>query len=129
MPEHVHGLLRPADGVPVKRFLVNVKLTVARRVIDRWKELRAPVLEKLRHTTTYRFWQPGGGFDRNVRDEAAFTKEIRYTHHNPVKRKLAGRPELWAWSSARSWMGSETRWPHDVPPGDPRAWKEWEGFL
>ena len=46
----------------------------------------------------HRFWQKGGGFDRNVRDDAEFSREVRYVHHNPVERALVTRPEDWTWS-------------------------------
>jgi hypothetical protein len=36
-----------------------------------------------------RFWQPGGGFDRNVTDPRLILLMIEYIHANPVRRKLA----------------------------------------
>jgi len=129
MPEHVYLLLRPAETLTVARLLRTVKVGVAKRVINRWRELNTPVLASLRFGDTFRFWQPGGGFDRNVRDEEAFSREVRYIHHNPVKRGLAASPDLWKWSGARSWMGLDTSWPHDAPPGDPRPWGERKGFV
>lgn len=53
----------------------------------------------------HRFWQPGGGYDRNVTDLASLRLMIDYIHANPVKRGLVKRPEDWEWSSARWFTG------------------------
>lgn len=131
MPEHVHRLVRPLEGpdpVPLDRSLLWMKLSVARRVLPRWRKLRAPILDRVRdRTNTPRFWQKGGGFDRNVRDEAELTKTIRYIHRNPVERGLVERPEVWRWSSVRWWMGlREGELACDRLPG--AGWDAWKGF-
>jgi putative transposase len=36
----------------------------------------------------YRFWQRGGGYDRNVFESATVCKQIEYIHNNPVRRGL-----------------------------------------
>lgn len=51
-------------------------------------------------TSYYRFWQRGGGFDRNIHDDSALAAEIEYMHMNPVRRKLYEKPSEWKWSSA-----------------------------
>ena len=131
MPEHVHLLLRPPKGIKLDRILTFIKTSVMRRVLPRWKELKAPILKRLvRPDGTHRFWQKGGGFDRNVRDEYAFTKEVRYTHRNPVERGLVSNAEDWRSSSVRWWMGRrDGELPCDPPPGDPRAWASWRGYV
>jgi putative transposase len=131
MPEHVHILLRPGEAAEVARVLLWIKYSVARRVIARWREMDAPVLGRLtRETGPPRFWQKGGGFDRNVRSETEFCKEVRYIHRNPVERGLVATPRDWRWSSARWWSGvREGEIECDAPPGDPRSWAVWEGYL
>jgi REP-associated tyrosine transposase len=52
-----------------------------------------------------RFWQVGGGYDRNIVDESTALKVIDYIHLNPVRRGLVERPEDWEWSSARWYAG------------------------
>jgi len=52
---------------------------------------------RLRH----RFWQPGGGYDRNVTSTEALRTVIEYIHANPVRRGLVASAEDWEWSSAR----------------------------
>jgi putative transposase len=122
MPEHVHLLLRPKEGAGMDRILSFLKKSVAQRVLARWKELDAPVLRAIaRPDGSPRFWQKGGGFDRNVRDESELVKEIRYIHRNPVTRGLVARPEDWKWSSARCWLGQQNGQVEcDRPRGDPR---------
>ena len=53
---------------------------------------------------SHRFWQRGGGYDRNLRSVADVHEKINYIHGNPVRRGLVGGPEEWLWSSYRSWM-------------------------
>src|SRR5579862_7545243 len=108
MPEHLHLMIRPnIDEFTVDVLTHRIKQPVAMRAIARWRELGANVLPK---TTTpdgrAQFWQAGGGFDRNPRDESEVLKEIKYIHNNPVKRGLVARPEDWAWSSARWYAGN-----------------------
>lgn len=131
MLEHAHLLVRPSDAAPLKLALGSLKQSVAERVLKRWKELDAPILRKVTLPDgRHRFWEKGGGFDRNVRDLAEFSREIRYIHRNPVEGGLVARPEDWKWSSVRWWMGlRDGERECDPPPGDPRAWQAWRGFV
>ena len=119
MPEHVHLLLRPAEGAPLDRALKSMKLSVAKAVIARWRELKAPILERIVDSDgSPQFWLPGGGFDRNVRSLREFTRHVRYIHRNPVERGLVARAEDWRWSSVAWWIGErEGEFPCDPPPG------------
>src|SRR5436190_1577778 len=71
MPEHVHLLVYPGDAPQrMSRFLQAVKEPVARKAIH-FLEHTAPewlaritVMEGARRRR--RFWQPGGGYDRNI---------------------------------------------------------------
>ena len=62
--------------------------------------------------TTYRFWQRGGGYDRNLRRASDISEKIRYIHENPVRRGIVERPEEYPLSSARDWIMEE---PGPVP--------------
>ncbi len=53
----------------------------------------------------YRFWQRGGGYDRNVIEPATLEMMIEYSHNNPVRRGLVEKPTDWIWSSARFYSG------------------------
>ena len=50
--------------------------------------------------TVFRFWQPGGGYDRNIKDEATLKKMIEYIHNNPVRKAFVEDSTKWKWSSA-----------------------------
>ena len=56
-------------------------------------------------SVAYRFWQRGGGHDRNLREPEAIHAEIEYMHNNPVRRGLVARAEDWPWSSAAWYAG------------------------
>jgi len=53
----------------------------------------------------YRFWQKGGGYDRNITKIETIINSIRYMHNNPVRKQLVDTPEKWYYSSARDWLG------------------------
>ena len=89
MPEHVHLVVFP-DGEPdFRRFCHALKRPVAEAVLRRWKKLEAPILKKIAHGPGYRFWQTGGGYDRNLLSPDAVREKIQYIHDNPVRRGLA----------------------------------------
>ncbi len=131
MPEHVHLLVRPADGTSLGPVLRGLKMSVSKRVIPRWVERRVPILDRIGDAHARpRFWQKGGGFDRVVRSNDEFCREVHYIHRNPVERGLVDRPEDWRWSSVRWWMGStEGEVECDPPPGRHETWKNWKGFM
>jgi putative transposase len=114
MPEHVHVLLLPRQPqYEMRRILVALKRPVsdaARAYLeeiedDRWLE-RLSVEYPSRKV--FRFWQPGGGFDRNIFREKTVPAVIDYIHANPVRRGLVAQPTDWEWSSARFWEN----WPN-----------------
>jgi len=119
MPNHVHLLIMPrpivgtadratllASWSNVTDILTDLKGEFGKEVIGRWKQLRAPILDSITTSArTPRFWQPGGGFDRNIGDDHVFLQKIAYIHHNPVKNGLVEREEDWAWSSKRWYLG------------------------
>ncbi len=113
MPEHVHLLILPDQAnASVPSVLSAIKRPFAAMVLARWRELEAPVLDRIRDRSgAERFWQAGGGYDRNIFSEGELREKIRYIHENPVRRGLVGREEDWVWSSARATRGLETRWP------------------
>ncbi len=105
MPEHVHMLIWPSlPEHPVADVTSRLKREFARKVVTRWRELNAPILTKLTDADgRTRFWQPGGGYDRNIVSEHELREKIDYIHANPVRRGLANFPTDYSWSSARSY--------------------------
>ncbi|HUT11932.1 MAG TPA: transposase [Thermoguttaceae bacterium] len=112
MPEHVHLLVYPRQpNLEIGRFQATLKEEVARKAIA-WLEgnarqwlPRITVREGKR--LRRRFWQPGGGYDRNVVEPTTVHSMVEYIHANPVRRGLVARPEDWEWSSARWYAGLE----------------------
>jgi putative transposase len=107
MPEHVHLLIWPnLPEYPVSRIAWTLKRGFARAVIARWRELDAPILDRLRLTDgRFRFWQHGGGYDRNIYSDDELAEKIQYIHENPVRRGLVRCSTDWGWSSARWYAG------------------------
>jgi len=112
MPEHVHVVVLPHTDVRISHILVAMKAPVAKRAIS-W--VRANASDFLSYMEDrqpngkchYRFWQRGGGYDRNLRTTEDIREKIRYIHANPVRRGLANMPEDWYWSSYRAWETGE----------------------
>lgn len=111
MPEHVHLLIYPktADG-SVSTILREIKEPVARKAIEYLKQHDSQWLARVtvseRNRIRHRFWQPGGGYDRNVIELSTLHRMIDYIHANPIRRGLVERAEDWAWSSARWYAGT-----------------------
>ena len=110
MPEHVHLLVYPGNAPDrMSRFLQAVKEPVARNAIAYLKDNAPDWLARLTvregNRLRYRFWQPGGGYDRNVTNSTALRAMIDYIHTNPVRRGLVSEAEGWEWSSARWYAG------------------------
>ena len=110
MPEHVHLLFVPREAcVSIGNFQGAIKEQVARQAIQ-WLEQNAP--EWIPRITVQegsrmrrRFWQPGGGYDRNINSLETLLHMIEYIHLNPVRRGLVERAIDWKWSSARWYAG------------------------
>jgi len=94
MPEHVHAMLAPAEGDTVRAVASTLKGPFAQRVVARWRELEAPVLAKIAEPGgRAHFWQPGGGYDRNIFTDDERYEKTSYIHNNPVTRGLVSAPE------------------------------------
>ncbi len=109
MPTHLHILVYPRDSKVVSpnmsAFLKSLKQSVARKAAA-WTRTYAPeFVPKLIETspdgtTRVRFWERGGGFDRNLWSAKAIWEMIDYIHRNPVEARLCARSIDWEWSSA-----------------------------
>ena len=109
MPEHVHLLILPREGVTISSILSAFKQPVAKRALV-WVRRYAPdFLEAMADCrpngrVIHRFWLRGGGYDRNLRSTSDVHEKLRYIHDNPVRRGLVRRAEDWPWSSFRAWQ-------------------------
>jgi putative transposase len=115
MPEHVHLVLLPRPGVKISRILFTIKTSVAKRAVV-WVRRECPAfLERMEDRQPngrrqYRFWQRGGGYDRNLRTVHDVREKINYIHANPLRRGLVTDIDDWYWSSYRAWQTGE-----DIP--------------
>jgi len=109
MPEHVHVIVRPyREEYSVSKILNSMKQPVSRRATNHLRRHNPEGLKELatgQKARPYRFWQPGGGYDRNIAGVPALQAAIEYIHANPVRRGLVESPTDWEWSSARAWSG------------------------
>ena len=89
MPEHVHLLVLPRTvESSVSALLYAIKRPFSYRVKQSLIEQDTPLLEKLTvrqrpGVMTFRFWQEGCGYDRNLWTSAAIQSAIEYIHMNP----------------------------------------------
>ena len=111
MPEHAHLLIWPAeDEYDISAVLATMKLSVTRKALPFVRREAPSFLPRMldrqpNGTRHYRFWQRGGGYDRNVIEADTVWNEIDYIHANPVRRGLCDRPGDWPWSSAADYLG------------------------
>jgi putative transposase len=119
MPEHIHLLLVPnLPQYPVSALVHELKGPFGEAVLERWQELNAPVLERLRDKAgRLHFWLPGGGYDRNIFTAEEWREKFNYIHWNPVVRGLVKEPQDWPWSSAR-WYAGDRSGPVIVDPSE-----------
>jgi putative transposase len=93
---------RPVS-VAVKRRLTESGNTLIRKLTVRQRP----------GVTTFRFWQEGPGYDRNLNQTKTIKSAIEYIHLNPVRRGLCQKAIDWKWSSARLLLESR---PQSSPP-------------
>ena len=111
MPTHVHLLVLPLGEAPdVASFLESLKKSVSRKALGHVRAHAPEFMPRLCDTqpsgrTHHRFWQRGGGYDRNITTPKAAWAMIRYIHANPVADGLVAREHLWPWSSAAYYAG------------------------
>jgi putative transposase len=106
-------IVYPRDPVyEVRLIRTGLKTPVQRKALAYLREHAPHFLDRLKDVQPngqihYRFWQRGGGYDRNINDPRTLLYMIEYIHQNPVRRGLVKRATDWPWSSARFYAG----WP------------------
>jgi len=101
MPEHVHLVLYPPEGMKLGYVIGELKSRMAREYFARM----AIGIGGARRV----FWQKRC-YDHNCRTPDAVREKIEYCHNNPVRRGLVASSGEWRWSSYNWYSGSE-----DVP--------------
>ena len=110
MPNHVHLVIHPReDGYSISGVLRSIKQPVARRAIEYLRRSNPAGLKCLatgEQNEPYRFWQKGGGHDRNITEVETLVQSIQYIHNNPVRNGLVQTADQWCYSSAADWLNS-----------------------
>ncbi len=124
MPEHVHLIIFPRKpDYDIRKILKAIKEPVGRKAVI-YLRTHAPewlprVTVRRGKRTERRFWQTGGGYDRNITESHTLFAMIEYIHLNPVRRGLVLRACDWKWSSA-GWFdgeGQNSLGPDNIDPG------------
>ena len=105
MPNHVHLLIWPKqEGNIVPKVLHYIKGKTAREYKNHLLLHRPEIFDdyciEKRGIWKFQFWQPGGGYDRNLWSAKAIHSAIEYIEHNPVRARLVSQSDQYRWSSA-----------------------------
>jgi putative transposase len=121
MPEHVHLLVFPLNDKPaIDDYLATLKQPVSAEIKRDLRRAGSPLFKRLTvrerpGKESFRFWQEGPGYDRNLQNPTSVLSSIDYIHLNPVRRKLVTQARLWKWSSARFYESGGTEVDPDLP--------------
>ncbi len=118
MPSHVHLLIYPCQqNYKIADILQTVKGRTSKRygevLLEKSPETYERYCIRIGDKITFRFWQAGGGFDRNFWSPEAIHNSINYIERNPVQKGLVKNPEDWEWSSARARFAGKGLVPDD----------------
>jgi REP-associated tyrosine transposase len=117
MPEHVHLLVLPLDGATgIARLLFAIKRPFWYRVKMRMAADGDPMLSELTiqdrpNHASFRFWQEGAGYDRNIRKESTLRAAIDTIRRNPGRRGLVDETGKWKWSSWHAYEAATANTP------------------
>ena len=107
MPDHVHLLIFPrSENYSIFAILLSIKQSTSRRELNYIRKYGPNKLKFFatgQKNTKYRFWQDGGGYDKNVTITKAIINIVKYIHNNPVRIGFVDKAIDWKWSSAREW--------------------------
>jgi putative transposase len=115
MPSHHHWLFIPDESwslSAVAESIAKGQQRTPREIISHSIQSYTATMCNRVRCASGSYWQTET-FDHWVRDEAEMLRIIEYIENNPVKARLAERPEDWRWSSAR--IRART----GLQPGDP----------
>jgi putative transposase len=108
MPTHVHLLVYPHEGTGISEILAGIKKPVGKLAGLFVRANASEFIPQMSDrqpdgTVILRFWQPGGGYDRNIFSLEELHEKIQYIHNNPIRSDLVPEPQKWIWSSYHAW--------------------------
>jgi len=95
MPNHIHLVLIPPDGVKMGMIVGRLKSIVAKRHFS---------INGKPENSNGVFWEKRC-YDHNCRTPEITLEKINYCHYNPVKRNLVESPDQYQWSSFNWYQG------------------------
>ncbi len=98
MPNHVHLFIYPTQNeYKISAILQSIKGKTSKRyrdiLLSESPEKYDKLCIKAGTKKVFRFWQAGGGFDRNLWNAKAIHSSINYIEYNPVRAGLVNAPE------------------------------------
>ena len=108
LPEQMHMLIQPEPGVKVSAILRDLKPRVTVKVLRWVRRYKPSFLKRMTDRQPngdcfHRFWQRGGGYDRNTWTLDELYEKIEYIQANPVRRGMVEHPRDWVWSRWHAW--------------------------
>ena len=100
MPDHVHLVILPPDGLKLGILIGQMKGRSAHAIIRSRKDISQ------RSNGQPTVWQRRC-YDHNCRNHETVIEKIQYCHNNPVNRGLVNDSGDWPWSSYRWYNGDK----------------------
>jgi putative transposase len=107
MPEHFHLMITEPDSGTPSTVMQVLKQRTARALLAKRKRRDPRQRSFFPDESRRTFWQ-ARFYDFNVWSMKKRAEKLGYMHHNPVKRRLAEKPEQWRWSSYRFYLLGES---------------------
>ena len=97
------------DAGDIDQLLKAIKRPYSYRIKQLLAKSNRRLLDKLTiqqrpGVKTFRYWQEGPGYDRNLVGPKTVMKSIDYLHNNPGRRGLVEHAVDWKWSSAKHFL-------------------------
>lgn len=133
MPEHVHLLVYPLEtSSQISSLLKAIKQPFSNRVRQGLEQgnlglLRRLTVQERPGKTAFRFWQEGGGFDRNLTEPKTVRAVIDYLHLNPVRRGMVSQAGDYRWSSFHFYESAAGYYHAILPIVTPLPASFWDG--
>ena len=102
MTHHIHLLVKCADNRNVSWLMQRMKSNLAKLALPWLDDFERSELATQSGLNQRSFWKPSFRA-LSVDSEHVFGQKVRYIHENPVRAKLAERPDDYRWSSSRLW--------------------------
>ena len=115
MPNHVHVIIQCPEDCPPKDWARAFKTSTSQLIVRLYQaEQNQAALDHLASMVTrpdkqsYKVWEDSY-LPKSIVTPDFLKQKLTYTHNNPVQPhwQLAGRPEDYAWSSARFYLLDE----------------------